>query len=264
MPEADIEAILADFRAWLNELPDATTEAPEAAAPKLDVAAVVGHFTALRQEVNLLTKSARAALEQNALALDELRKPAPPDPAVLTQPLVKALIEVADALAGASKSLEKSKATLAELPEALRFATSPPPPSGTSPAAPHPGFLARLLGRTPAGDDSAWRAWAEQVAEIEETNAATLEETRERFAPLLAGLGDGYSMSLRRIERLLPQYDLEAIPAVGEPFDPEFMEAVEVVDRPIGLASGVVVEELRRGYLRSGRVFRYALVKVAR
>jgi molecular chaperone GrpE (heat shock protein) len=40
------------------------------------------------------------------------------------------------------------------------------------------------------------------------------------------------------------------------------MEVVEVV--PDGGRAGQVVEEVRRGYLWRGRVFRYAQVKVAR
>ena len=255
-----IDAILTDFRTWLSDLPDPQPPPAEPAPPKLDVAGVVGHFTALRQEVNLLTKSARAALEQNGQLLAELKKPAPTEPAVHTQPLVKALLDIADALAGAVKSMEKSKATLTALPDAMRFVPLPAPPEGAA----RPGFLARLFGRTPDGEDSAWRDWAEQVAEAQAENAAVLDDAETTFAPLLAGLGDGYAISLRRIERLLPQYDLEAIPAVGLPFDPEFMEAVELVACPSGSQPGVVVEEVRRGWLRSGAVFRFAVVKVAR
>ena len=83
----------------------------------------------------------------------------------------------------------------------------------------------------------------------------------DKLAPLADGLADGYAMSLRRVENVLPQFGLEAIPCEGLPFDPELMEAVEVVE---GVESGVVVEEVRRGYLRGGSVYRYALVKVAR
>jgi len=263
MREAELEAILADFRTWLAEVPDDGPHEPDSPdVAKLDVASVVAHFTALRQEVNLLTKSARVSIEQNAQALDELRKPTPADPATLTQPLVKALIDIADALSGAAKSLDKSKELLAELPDALQFVSLPNAPNASR--AHSRGFLSRLFGRTPIGDDSEWQAWAEEVAEAQAANAASLDQVVETFEPLLAGLGDGYAISLRRIERLLPQYDLEAIPTVGHAFDPELMEAVEVVERPAGTASGAVVEEVRRGWLRAGVVFRFALVKVAR
>ncbi len=96
---------------------------------------------------------------------------------------------------------------------------------------------------TPAGWFARWRATppADAVAEA-----------------LLAG----YRLSLQRIERALTQHGLEPIAAEGEAFDPERMEAVEAV--PSDEPSGTVLAEVRRGYTRAGRVFRYAQVRVAR
>jgi molecular chaperone GrpE len=70
-------------------------------------------------------------------------------------------------------------------------------------------------------------------------------------------------MGLQRLERALSQHGLEAIPAAGEPFDPERMEVLEAVDGT-GRPPGEVLAEVRRGYLWRGRVFRYAQVRVAR
>jgi molecular chaperone GrpE len=70
-------------------------------------------------------------------------------------------------------------------------------------------------------------------------------------------------MSLQRLERALQQQGLEPIPALGLPFDPETMEVVEVVPGP-GRTSTEVIDEVRRGYLRAGRVFRFAQVRVAK
>lgn len=72
----------------------------------------------------------------------------------------------------------------------------------------------------------------------------------------------GYRLSLQRIERALAQHGLEPIAAEGEAFDPERMEAVEAV--PSDQPSGTVLAEVRRGYTRADRVFRYAQVRVAR
>jgi molecular chaperone GrpE len=69
-------------------------------------------------------------------------------------------------------------------------------------------------------------------------------------------------MSLQRVERALRQHGLEPILTLGQPFDPERMEAIDTAEgtgRP-----GEVVEEVRRGYLWNGRVFRFAQVRVAR
>ena len=49
---------------------------------------------------------------------------------------------------------------------------------------------------------------------------------------------------------------------VGEKFSPEFHEAVEVVESE--KESGIILEELRRGYILNGKVIRAAKVKVAK
>ena len=46
-------------------------------------------------------------------------------------------------------------------------------------------------------------------------------------------------------------------------FDPEQMEVLEVVSGS-GRPSGEVIDELRRGYQRRGKLFRYAQVRVAK
>jgi molecular chaperone GrpE len=80
--------------------------------------------------------------------------------------------------------------------------------------------------------------------------------------PRLSSLADGYAMSLRRIDATLPQFGLEMIPCVGETFNPELMEVLELVPGT-GKAKGTVVEEVRRGYRRGASVVRFAQVKVA-
>jgi molecular chaperone GrpE len=70
-------------------------------------------------------------------------------------------------------------------------------------------------------------------------------------------------MSVQRVERALAQHGLEPIAAAGQPFDPETMEAIEVVEGS-GRPGGEVVQEVRRGYVWRGRVFRYAQVRVAK
>jgi len=72
----------------------------------------------------------------------------------------------------------------------------------------------------------------------------------------------GLSAMHRRIEELLKAEGVEAIPAVGAPFDPALHEAVahvETTEHP----EATVVEELRKGYTLHGRLLRPATVKVA-
>jgi molecular chaperone GrpE len=79
----------------------------------------------------------------------------------------------------------------------------------------------------------------------------------------VASLAAGYAMSLQRLERSLSQHGLEPMATVGETFDPEQMEVVEVTTGS-GRPNGEVLEEVRRGYLWNDRVFRYAQVRVAK
>jgi molecular chaperone GrpE len=198
----------------------------------VDLHTLVAQFTALRHEVNLQTRASRAAVEQTAETIKLLGQPkTAPQEAI--RPLVIALIDIADALAVALRQVEKTRAAAEELLD--------------TPPAPKPGFLARLFR-------------ASEVASVERSAQA---EAMERLRPLLAGVADGYALSLRRIERVLPQFGLEPIDCLGQAFDPELMEVVEVVDAP-DRQSGTVMEEVRRGYRWDGKLLRPAQVKVAR
>jgi molecular chaperone GrpE len=73
----------------------------------------------------------------------------------------------------------------------------------------------------------------------------------------------GLELSVRKLEDALRAHGLEAIEAVGKPFDPSVHEAIgheESAEHP----EDTVMQELRRGYRIRDRVVRPALVKVAR
>lgn len=74
---------------------------------------------------------------------------------------------------------------------------------------------------------------------------------------------NGVRMIQRMFEDVLQKGGLVPIEATGRPFDPTIHEAlmdVQMTDVP----EGTVVEEVQRGYYLAGKVFRPALVKVAR
>lgn len=73
----------------------------------------------------------------------------------------------------------------------------------------------------------------------------------------------GLELSVRKLEEAFSAHGLEAIDAVGAPFDPKLHEAIgyeESSEHP----EDTVTSELRRGYRLRDRVVRPALVKVAR
>jgi molecular chaperone GrpE len=59
----------------------------------------------------------------------------------------------------------------------------------------------------------------------------------------------------------LKRLGVEEIKTVGEPFDPNYMEAIEEED---GEASGVVVKEFEKGYTVNGKLIRPAKVKISK
>ena len=123
-------------------------------------------------------------------------------------------------------------------------------------------------------DNYTRRSRQEQVETIQHASA-------ELISRLLPGLDDlhkaldhkpkgvdeawmkGVELSVRKLEEALRAHGLEAIEAVGKPFDPQFHEAIgheESADLP----EDTVVQVLRPGYRIRDRVVRPALVKVAR
>jgi molecular chaperone GrpE len=244
----------------------------------------VGQFTALRHEVNLQTKAARTAVEQNAETLRLLAasqqqvEEEPEEDNEALRPLIKTFVDIADALTLSFRQMEKLRDAIEPLLDDLEpdeFADNeddfekddldeeefepllPPEPPPRK-----PGFFARLFGATPPAPPTPAppppppKTSARQSLEW-------LKPTTDRLRQLTGAAADGYAMSLRRVERSLPALDLERLVCVGEPYDPERMEVVEVVG-DTGDPPGTVVEEVRPGYLWRGKLFRVAQVKVAR
>ncbi|UFJ43174.1 nucleotide exchange factor GrpE [Brevibacillus humidisoli] len=73
----------------------------------------------------------------------------------------------------------------------------------------------------------------------------------------------GVQMVYRQIQQVFEQEGLAPIEAQGKPFDPNVHQAVMQVEDS-SLESGVVVEELQKGYQFKDRVLRPAMVKVNR
>ena len=71
----------------------------------------------------------------------------------------------------------------------------------------------------------------------------------------------GQQMTLRRFEQLLQSYQVKAVDCVGQKLDPVTMTAVETGENP-EFGNGIVLEELRTGFLYQGQVLRLAEVKV--
>ncbi|MGA9468271.1 MAG: nucleotide exchange factor GrpE [Exiguobacterium marinum] len=88
--------------------------------------------------------------------------------------------------------------------------------------------------------------------------ALQVEATSEDAKQLQAGV----DMVHRQLLDVLNVEQVEAIEAVGQPFDPNYHQAVmqEPSDK---YESGIVTMELQKGYTMHGRVIRPSMVKVA-
>lgn len=66
----------------------------------------------------------------------------------------------------------------------------------------------------------------------------------------------------KQLENVLKKYGVEEIKAVDKEFNPLFHEAVELVESK--KKSGMVVEEIQKGYMLNDKILRVSRVKVAR
>jgi molecular chaperone GrpE len=259
---------------------DADVRSGEEVEP-LDLHTLLAQFVAVRHEVNLQTRAVRAQQEQSAEALHQLERALETLQATqaatrqadrqaqdeVLRPLLKTLVDTYDALALASREVQRVQEVA--LPLLTQAAAEPAgvPPLPPSLAAPRPFWGRWFSGRAERPETPAQES--KPTAQQQRDSAGWLErqgqaqEAGEQVVHLLDSVITGYTMSLRRMERTLQQYGLEAIPCVGRPFDPELMEVVEVVT-DLSRPSAEVTDEVRRGYLWQGRVFRYAQVRVAR
>jgi len=250
-----------------------------------DLFTLLAALTALRQEVRLQTRSARHDREQTAQALEHVsRTVARIDTtrqiemsryeAALQdaeRAIAEALVEVHDAFSRATREAERVVAAVATGLRQWSAGLRPGQDSVTAtpqalvPAAP----AASLPGRQPSV--FSWlRARLRRPVRVAETRnpeaAAVLQQYCSAAGPMadrLDGLAAGYRLSLERLERLLAGYGIAPIACLGQPVDAELMEVVQIVVDP-SQPSGMVLDEVRRGYRRHGRVYRFAQVVATR
>ncbi|NMO94853.1 nucleotide exchange factor GrpE [Paenibacillus lemnae] len=72
----------------------------------------------------------------------------------------------------------------------------------------------------------------------------------------------GVNMIFRQLEGVLNAEGLQAMESVGQPFNPEFHQAIMQVESDEH-EEGIVVEEVQKGYMLKDKVLRPAMVKVS-
>lgn len=80
--------------------------------------------------------------------------------------------------------------------------------------------------------------------------------------PEVSSYAKGVEMIFRQLEGVLKAEGLEEMNSVGQPFNPEFHQAIMQVESD-EYEEGIVVEEVQKGYKLKDRVLRPAMVKVS-
>ena len=186
-----------------------------------------------------------------------------------------AMRALATAVAETEESLARAAAALAAQAETLRAATTVDrnraDTAASSVAAPFAEAWDACLA------ESSWlprwlsgsllvrlrRAAEEAVGQAFQAGAQQAAEAYGDVGPALADAAQGLELVLLRVRRLMEQTGLARMDVLGQPFDPEWMRAVESVEAD-GVPPGAVAEEVRPGYVLSGTVLRPADVRVAR
>ncbi|WP_411553257.1 nucleotide exchange factor GrpE [Paenibacillus lautus] len=80
--------------------------------------------------------------------------------------------------------------------------------------------------------------------------------------PEFESFSKGVSMIFRQLESVLATEGLSAMKSAGEPFNPEYHQAIMQVESD-EYEEGIVVEEVQKGYMLKDKVLRPAMVKVS-
>lgn len=98
-----------------------------------------------------------------------------------------------------------------------------------------------------------------ELLEVKDHLEAALSHSKD--SAQVKGLREGVVLTLKQLDKFLGKFGVTEAPALGEPFDPAFHEAIheEESDKP-----GTVVHVYQKGYLFHGRLLRAARVTVAK
>lgn len=261
------EDILQQFRNWVTQTDDeiralptdevaepelaaSISGAPRSEAKPIGLLQLVEAFTALRHEVKLQTKSARALEESLQMALERLDSAARQMQAVqpreseaaqqAAKPLVELLIGLDESLVRGASAVEAAHRHLIEQARGQL----------------QDRFDQQLQQLPP------WRRWlAQKWHRLVHRRCA--QQLAESNARIFDALIEGYRMIQTRLERALAQHEIRRIVCLGQRVDPSLMTVVELVDDP-DAAPETVVEEVRPGYLWQGKVIRFTEVRAVR
>jgi molecular chaperone GrpE len=93
---------------------------------------------------------------------------------------------------------------------------------------------------------------------VEDVDLTLAEAKKSRNSSLFEGI----EMVRKKLWKVLNCEGVCSIETMGKPFDPHLHEAVQRIETR-DCPEGIVVQEIRKGYLLNGKVFRPSLVKIS-
>ena len=90
-----------------------------------------------------------------------------------------------------------------------------------------------------------------------------LQAAEDRDSDLVSALRQGVELTLKSFVDCLRKFNVEALDPVGEPFDPQFHQAIGMLESNTA-EPDTVMTVMQKGYTLNGRVLRPAMVMVAR
>ena len=254
----DNEQVLQQFRQWLDEtrtevasFDDEGIAENQSETPPVGLYQLTEQLTALRHEVKLLTKAARSGEERTEAtlvslnaAIEQFRSVDAKESDVeqkTGRPFVEALIDLDESLIRGERVIKTARQRiLHDAHEELK------------------DLRQRLDSLYQA--QSWWRRalcrpWQQATKDI--YAGRTLDTQRKIFDSLI----EGYDLIQSRLQRTLHDQRILRVECVGKAFDPHRMSAVETIS-DLSQSPGIVIEEVRPGYVWQGKVIRFAEVKV--
>jgi len=254
-PRAETERLVEALTGWIQALsePEPTIEVrDEALIQALNAPAevdLVGALSGLKQETGLQGRAFRELTRQVETLREEV--------STSREGLEEVVIGSGDRLLREVSSIVESVRKTLEVRPSERI---------------DPELLARSL------EDARARGREESLSELLDVRdrlARGLTDARRRLAGLrglralfsdrtvLEAVVDGLRLSLDRLDDLLRRLEVVEVRVLQGSFDPVSMQALEVEERA-DLPEGHVIEVLRPGYVRHGRILRAAEVRVSR
>lgn len=97
------------------------------------------------------------------------------------------------------------------------------------------------------------------VADNLERAIEAADRTNEQIKPFV----EGVELTGKSLQEVLARFDVQQIDPLGAPFDPQYHEAVSMVENP-DVEPNTVLVVMQKGYTLNGRLLRAAMVMVSK